>query len=112
MLRRNTLLASLLLATAGCSVEPNREDWPEQYADAFCDWSRRCMAAVYFDNYDEPGECFHEVSDDVDDILDRLPGCDLDRRRAEDCLNRLNDSCRDSGGIDEILSICLDVLDC
>ncbi len=112
MLRRNTLFVSLLLALAGCTVEPNREDWPEQYADSFCDWERRCMSAVYFDAWDEHEECLDETSDDVDDLLDALPGCNFDRRRAEDCLNRLNDNCRDSGGIDEILEICLGTLDC
>lgn len=112
MLRRNTLFASLLLAMAGCTVEPNRADWPDQYADAFCDWSRRCLSAVYFDTYDDPEECHDDVSDGVEEILDDLPGCDLDRRRAEDCLNRLNSSCRDSGGLDDVLRICLDVLDC
>jgi len=111
MLRRTTLALCLALAPA-CTVQPNREDWPEQFSDAFCDWERRCMASSYFDNWDDHESCLDETSDDVDDILDALPGCDFDERRAEDCLNRLNDNCRESGDLQEIASICLDVLDC
>lgn len=112
MLRPNTLLLSALALLLGCTVEPNREDWPDQYADAFCSWERRCMSAIYFDDWKDHDQCLDKTADGVEDLLDAFPGCDFDRRRAEDCLNRLNSNCRDSGGVGDILDICLRTLDC
>ena len=105
--------ALLLLAFVG-ACKPNEDNFTEKYIKAYCDFAQRCYAAEFFYQYDDKGECVNKNEDYWADYGSAVTSqCEFDADKAAECLDNLNQSCKEIGDdLDEFDPQCDAVWDC
>lgn len=111
------LLAAGLLPLTACGLlsgKPDADDWAEDYAKATCDFSKRCMSAYFWYEFDDVKDCVDEYTDDIEDYQEFLEeNCEFDEDKAADCLSLLGGSCKSAGeDLDDIFEACNEAWDC
>ena len=107
----NRALVLMLLAGA-CS--PTEKSFPDEYIKSYCDYYKRCAAASFFYQYDDKGECLDKNREYWAEYGSALTEqCTFDADKAAECLDTLDQSCKDIGDdLDEFDPTCDAVWDC
>ena len=103
--------ACLAAATlVGCGVTEG--NWPDKYADSFCNATESCEAAVFDADYSNADDCRATVAGGFDP--EAVDGCEFNSENAQDCLDALDRFAASCGDHDATVAgdQCGDVYDC
>ena len=105
--------AALMLVFVG-ACKPNEDNFSDKYITAYCDFYKRCAAAEFFYQYDDKGECLDKNEEYWAEVGASLVAqCEFDADKAQECLDTLNQSCKEIGDdLDEFDAQCDEVWDC
>lgn len=101
-MRKLTGIVAVIALSTACSID--RDDFPDAFADAYCDRALQCERADFEDAYADMGECIEEWSAFVDDLLDveEAFGGEYDPELGRDCISAVRSAeCSD---VDDALS--------
>jgi hypothetical protein len=93
--RTNRMLVALMLA----ACTPNSEEgYADAFADAQCARTRECARGYFESEFSDNEECFDDLSDQYNDLIDYADDadCDFDPEEAAQCLSEMrSSSCED-----------------
>ncbi len=99
----------MAVLVTGCG--PTEENWGDKFADAQCSFARRCDAANFWYTWDDVETC-ETAASDLYASAD-LSGCTFDDEAARQCLQALNQDCKEVGReYDGLVAPCLLVWAC
>lgn len=109
----NRALMPMLMLLAG-ACQPTEKNFTEKYITAYCDYEKRCNAAAFFYAYDDKGDCLDKQEEYYAAFGGKVPdGCTFDEDKAAECLDALNQSCKEIGDdLDEFDPDCDEAVDC
>ena len=104
---------ALALFVLGCGVSTDRETYPEQIAEAQCEFAKHCYRADFFYDYINVKDCVDESMRIWTDLAPEYEDCSFNEDKAVECLEWHARSCKVTGKeLDQLRNDCEAVWRC